>query len=754
MFIAISAGVIGYVPPIEQLQNPIDRYASQILSEDDVMLGSYSFGGKDNRIFVNYNNLSPDLVNALIATEDVRFADHSGIDAISVVRAIVKRGLLMQKSGGGGSTITQQLAKQLFSPNAGSVIQRLFQKPIEWVIAVRLEKYYTKEEIINMYLNKFDFLYSAVGIQSAARSYFNTTPKGLKIEESATLIGMCKNPSSYNPKKFADRSKWRRNIVLNQMEKYGYIDRTACDSLCNLPLELNFTRVDHKEGPAPYFREFLRLMLTAEKPVRSEYPSWLQQKFTEDSISWETNRLYGWCTKNKKNLYIDGLKIHTTINSRMQQYAEDAVLEHVGEELQPAFFKEIKGKKYAPFSFSNFSDKDKEKMINDILDRAVNQSNRHRMMKEAGASEDEIIKAFKTKTDMQVYSWNGIIDTVMTPLDSIRYYKSFLRTAFMAMDSRNGHVKAYVGGIDFASFQYDMVSQGRRQIGSTMKPFLYSLAMTEGFTPCDQLLHVQPQLIDEKGVPWTPRNSTKARLGELVTIQWGLQNSSNWVTASLMKQLSPYALERLLRSFGLKGEIAPVLAMCLGTPDISVSEMVSAYTVFTKKGIRIDPLYVTSIEDAYGNTIDTFTPQMTEVLNEDATFKMLSMLRSVVDGGTANRLRWKHKITAPMGGKTGTTQNNSDAWFMGFTPSLVAGCWVGGDDRSIHFQSMNEGQGAAAALPVFAIFMKKVFGDKELGYLESEEFDVPVEYRDPCSSGGRRQGGLSADTVGIDEFFN
>ncbi|MDR2146963.1 MAG: transglycosylase domain-containing protein [Tannerella sp.] len=761
VFVAISNGLIGYVPPIEQLENnPIDRYASQLISEDEVLLGSYSLG-KDNRMFVTYEDLSPDLVHALIATEDVRFSKHSGIDIKGVLRAIIKRGLLMQKSGGGGSTITQQLAKQLYSPSAGNIVQRLFQKPIEWVIAVRLEKYYTKEEIINMYLSKFDFLYNAVGIHTAARSYFNTTPRDLKLEEAATLVGMCKNPSLYNPVKFLERSQGRRNIVLQQMEKYGYLNKATCDSLCNLPLELNFTRIDHKEGLAPYFREYIRLMMIAEKPDKSDYPAWAQEKFTEDSIMWENNPLYGWCNKNTKsngknfNLYTDGLKIYTTVNSRMQQYAENAVAEHIGKELQPQFFKEIKGKKYAPFSFEyGVPDKKKEQIINESLQRSVNQSNRYLQLKKSGASEEEIERVFREKTEMQVFSWDGPIDTVMSPIDSILYYKSFLRTGFMAMDSRNGHVKAYVGGIDFANFQYDGVTQGRRQIGSTMKPFLYSLAMTEGFTPCDELLHVQPQLTDETGKLWSPSNSTKARIGEMVTIQWGLQQSSNWITASLMDKLSPYALERLLRSFGFTGRIDAVPAMCLGTPDISVAEMVSAYSVFTNKGIRIEPMYVTRIEDSYGNVVATFPPRINEVLDEEATFKMLSMLRSVVDGGTAGRLRWTYKLTAPMGGKTGTTQNHSDGWFMGFTPHIVAGCWVGGEDRSIHFTSMSEGQGAAAALPVFAIFMQKVFADKELGYSEKDNFDVPAEYRNPCASGSRRVGEFETDTIGLDEFFN
>jgi penicillin-binding protein 1A len=757
IFAAIANGSIGYMPPIEQLENPIDRYASQIISEDETMLGSYS-NAKDNRILVKYSDLSPQLVQALIATEDNRFAKHSGIDVKGLVRAIIKRGILMQKSGGGGSTITQQLAKQLFSPNASNVTERILQKPIEWVIAIRLEKYYTKEEIINMYLNKFDFLYNAVGIQSASRTYFNTTPKNLKTEEAATLIGMCKNPSLYNPVRYNEHARNRRNTVLRQMVRYKYLDKATCDSLCELPIVTDFKRIDHKEGLAPYFKEYLRRTLTAQKPVRSDYPSWQQQKYTEDSISWETNPLYGWCNKNVKsngshyNIYTDGLKIHTTLNSRMQQYAENAVSEHIGKELQPRFFREKKGREYAPFTFpASVSDKKKE--INRILNRAVNQSHRYRKMKEDGADEDEIARVFKTKTEMTVFTWEGVKDTIMSPLDSILYYKTFLRTGFMAMDSRTGHVKAYVGGIDFANFQYDMVTTGRRQIGSTMKPFVYSLAMIDGFTPCDKMLHVQQYLMDEQKKLWAPQNSTNKRIGEEVTLQWGLQNSSNWVTAYIMKHFSPYALERLLRSYGMKGYIDPVVSMCLGTPSISIAEMVSAYTVFTNKGILIEPMYVTHIEDIYGNTVAAFTPQVNEVLPEETAYKMLNMLQSVVDGGTAVRLRGTYRFKAPMGGKTGTTQEQADGWFMGFTPSIVAGCWVGGEEPSIHFDTM-EGQGANVALPVYALFMKKVFADKSLGYSESETFDIPEEEKDPCAPSHKKEKPERPRQSGFDDLFN
>lgn len=754
LFYSIANGSIGYMPAVEQLENPIDKFASQVLSSDGKTLGSYMHS-KDNRINVSYSDLSPYLVKALIATEDIRYAKHSGIDAQGLFRAIVKRGILMQKSGGGGSTISQQLAKQLFSPSADNVMERLFQKPIEWVIAVQLERYYTKEEIINMYLNKFDFIYNAVGIQSASRVYFATTPKNLKIEEAATLIGMCKNPSYYNAKRFNERSRGRRNTVLEQMQKAGYITRSECDSLKALPLVVRYTRVDHKDGPAPYFREYLRMIMTRKKPDRSRYASWQGQMFKDDSLAWETNPLFGWCNKNKKadgqyyNLYTDGLKIYTTIDSRMQKYAEEAVTEHISKELQPSFFREKKGRSYAPFSRDL-----RPGQVDTILMRAMRQTDRYKLLKKSGMKEDDIRKEFKTPTEMRVFSWHGDVDTIMSPLDSIRYYKAFLRAGFMSMDPRNGHVKAYVGGIDYNNFQYDMINGGRRQVGSTIKPFLYSLAMIEGFNPCDEMLHVEQKLTDENGILWNPRNAGAKRVGEMVTLQWGLQNSSNWVTAYLMKQLSPYTFVRLLHSFGLKNYIDPVISVSLGTPDVSVGEMVSAYTTFANKGIRTDPVYVTHIEDLYGNTIATFNSQVSEVLPEEASYKMLYMLRSVIDGGTGGRVRFRYGIKAPMGGKTGTTQNNSDGWFMGFTPSLVSGCWVGGEERSIHFDRLTEGQGAAVALPIYALYMQKVYADKTLGYSEKEDFDVPEQYANPCktvSEEERRQ--TPADTGGIDKMF-
>ena len=755
IFMAIANGSIGYVPPMEQLENPIDKYATQIISVDGKILGNYAHS-QDNRTFVNYKDLSSDLVRALVATEDIRFAKHSGIDAIGLFRAIVKRVILMQKSAGGGSTITQQLAKQLYSPSADNIMERFLQKPIEWVIAVQLERYYTKEEIINLYLNKFDFLHNAVGIQSSSHVYFGTTPKGLKIEEAATLIGMCKNPSYYNPVRFNDRSRGRRNVVLSQMEKAGYISKVQRDSLIALPLEIRFSRIDHKEGQARHLREYLRMTLTASKPDRKKYASWQTQKFQEDSISWETNPLYGWCNKNKKadksnyNIYTDGLKIYTTIDSRMQQYAEESVRDHMSKKVQPDFFREKKGRSYAPFS------KDlKPEEVEGIMKRAMQQTDRYKGLKNNGMSEEDIRKSFSQPVEMTVFSWNGPIDTLMSPTDSIKYYKSFLHSAFMAMDAHTGHVKAYVGGIDYNSFEYDMVNGGRRQIGSTMKPFLYSLAMVEGINPCDQMLHVEQHLVDENGKPWVPRNSDKKNVGETVSIQWGLQNSSNWVTAYLMKQLSPYTLVRLLRSYGIKGPVDPVVSLALGTPDISVGEMVSAYTTFPNKGIRVEPLYITRIEDSFGNVVASFNPQTTEVLTEEATYKMLFMLQSVMNGGTGGSVRGRYGIRAPMGGKTGTTQNHSDGWFMAFTPSLVAGCWVGGEERSIHFDSMNEGQGARMALPIYGMFMQKVYADKALGYSEKEGFDVPGQYMNPCKDKEPplENHNIPVQSTGIDKIF-
>ena len=754
IFFSIAKGWIGYMPPVEDLENPNYKFATEVFSEDGKVLGTYSYS-KENRVFVGYNDLSPNIINALIATEDVRFAEHSGIDAYALTRAVVKRGILMQKNAGGGSTITQQLSKQLYSPSADNVMERLFQKPIEWVIAVKLERYYTKEEILTMYLNKFDFLNNAVGIKTAAFTYFGCEPKDLKIEEAATLVGMCKNPSLYNPVRYNERSRGRRNVVLDQMRKSGYITEAERDSLQALPLKLKYNRVDHKEGLATYFREYLRGVLTAKKPDKANYRGWQMQKYYEDSLDWENNPLFGWCEKNTKkdgtkyNLYTDGLKIYTTLDSRMQQYAEDAVTEHL-KELQGYFFKEKKGAKKAPYTFRLT-----QEQVDEILGRAMRLSDRYRLMKKAGATEAEIKKAFDTPEEMSVFSWEGEKDTIMTPMDSIRYYKFFLRAGFMSMDPRSGHVKAYVGGPNYHYFQYDMAMVGRRQVGSTIKPFLYTLAMENGFSPCDEVRHVEYTLIDENGKPWTPRNANKKLIGDMVTVKWGLANSDNWITAYLMSKLNPYNLKRLIHTFGVRNrDIVPSVSLCLGPCEISVGEMVSAYTAFPNKGIRVAPLFVTRIEDNDGNVLATFAPEMQEVISVSSAYKMLVMLRAVVNEGTGGRVR-RLGVKADMGGKTGTTNYNADGWFMGFTPSLVSGCWVGGEDRDIHFDTMLHGQGASMALPIWTKYMVKVLGDKSLGYDENETFQLPEGY-DPCKDDINLEGDthIEEPIEGLDELFN
>ena len=730
-FWAINNGWIGYMPPVEELQNPINRYATQIYSSDGKIMGTWNYN-RENRVLVDYSQLSPSLIQALVATEDIRFYDHSGIDFFALGRAIIKRGILRQKSAGGGSTITQQLAKQLYSGTAHSVMERMLQKPIEWVIAVQLERNYTKDEIIAMYLNYFDFLHNAVGIKTASNTYFGKEPKDLTVNEAATLVGLCKNPSYFNPVRHHDRSQERRNVVLGQMVKAGYLTEEQYQQYSAEPLKLNFHVSDHKDGVAVYFRDYLRRYMMAKKPERSEYPSWNMVRYHIDSINWETDPLYGWCNKNRKrngdnyNVYTDGLKVYTTIDSRMQEYAEQAAREHIVKFLQPAFNKENRGRKSAPYS-----GKLSAEQVNKILMRSVRQCERYRVLKESGASEEEIKRSFNTRTEMSVFTYHGEVDTVMTPMDSIRYYKSFLRCGFMSMCPQNGHVKAYVGGLDLMHFAYDMCMEGRRQVGSTIKPFLYSLAMENGFSPCDLAPNVQETYI-VGGRAWTPRNGSRAHYGEMVTLKWGLQQSNNWISAYLMSKLNPQAFVTLLREYGINNpEIHPSMALCLGPCDITVGEMVSAYTVFVNHGIRTSPLLVTKIADNEGNVIAEFQPRMNEVISEESAHKMLYMLKAVVEGGTAGRLRYKYNIPGDIAGKTGTTNNNSDAWFMGITPTLVSGCWVGGEDRDIHFTMTSMGQGAAGALPVWAYYMRRVYADKRLGYNGNAVFDLPAGYN-PC----------------------
>ena len=718
VFWMITQGMLGYLPPLDELQNPKNKFATEIISADMQSLGR--FYRNENRVSVEYTDISPYMIDALIATEDVRFYDHTGVDLKSLMRAIMKLG-----KAGGGSTLTQQLAKQLWSPRAENIFERALQKPIEWVIATKLERLYSKEEILTMYLNQFDFLYNAVGIKSAAQVYFSTTPAELKQEEAALLVGMCKNPSLYNPRRRPENALSRRNTVLNQLCKYEYITEEVCDSLKALPIELKYQSVDHKQGLAPYFREYLRQVLTAKEPKKSNYSEWNMIQYKIDKRQWEENPLYGFCQKNHKpdgtpyDLYHDGLRIYTTLDSRMQQYAEEAVMEHM-QELQKSFFKEKRKKAYAPFAQELTMEE-----IDAIMARAMRQTDRYRALKKQGKTEKEIEKIFDTAVAMQIFSYDGIIDTMMTPMDSIKWNKHFLRCGFMSMDAHTGAVKAYVGGPNFANFQYDMVSTGRRQVGSTIKPYLFTLAMDEGMWPCDSTVNDSITLYDAQGEAWTPRDDHHANQGEMVTLNWGLEKSSNWITAYLMSLFTPEQLVKMMRSFGIEGQLDPVVSLCLGPCEVSVKEMVDAYTTFPNKGIRVEPLMVTRIEDNNGNILATFTPKTHEIISETTSYKMIYMLRNVMDHGTGVRARFRYGLKSPMGGKTGTSQNHSDGWFVGFTPSLVSGVWVGGEERSIHFDNMSAGQGANMALPIWAIYMQKVYADEELGYDKEEEFDVP-----------------------------
>ena len=720
-FWLISAGKLGFMPTFEELENPNNRFASEVYFADGPIMNRYF--EKENRKYIEYREIPQSVIDALIATEDVRFYDHSGVDVRGLFR--VAKGLLTANtSAGGGSTISQQLAKMLFPRESDlNVFELAIRKFREWVIAVRLEKSYTKEEILTMYLNKYDFLNLAVGISSAADIYFQVPLDSLKVEQAAMLIGMAKNSSYYNPVRRPELTLNRRNVVLSQMYKYDKITREECDSLKKLPLGLNFKRVDHKEGLATYFREYLRLFMTANKPDRKRYRDLSQ--FRLDSVAWETNPLYGWCKKNVKvdgshyDLYSDGLKIYTSIDSRMQKYAEEAVREHLSQDLQPLFDKE-KVKKLRP----PFSNDMTPAEIEEVLDRSIRQSERYRVLSKQGMSFDEIRKTFDQPLEMQVFTWNGIRDTVMTPLDSIKHYKSFFRSGFMVMQPQTGYIKAYVGGPDYRYFMYDMVSAGKRQVGSTIKPILYTLAMQEGLGPCDKVPNIPQTFILPTGEPWSARGGTK-RQGEMVTLRWGLANSENNISAWVLKQFTPEAVAQMAHKMGITSFIDPVPSVFLGTAEITVKEMVAAYSIFANKGVYNSPLPVYRIEDKYGNVLQEFRPESREVITENTAYLMCNLLEGVVTGGTGVRLRYKYKLMNPMGGKTGTTQKHADGWFMGVTPDLVGGVWVGAEDRSIHFQNLANGQGASMALPIWAKFLLKVYADPRLK-MSDRPFDRPA----------------------------
>ena len=720
-FWLISAGKLGFMPTFEELENPNNRFASEVYFADGPIMNRYF--EKENRKYIEYREIPQSVIDALIATEDVRFYDHSGVDVRGLFR--VAKGLLTANtSAGGGSTISQQLAKMLFPRESDlNVFELAIRKFREWVIAVRLEKSYTKEEILTMYLKKYDFLNLAVGISSAADIYFQVPLDSLKVEQAAMLIGMAKNSSYYNPVRRPELTLNRRNVVLSQMYKYDKITREECDSLKKLPLGLNFKRVDHKEGLATYFREYLRLFMTANKPDRKRYRDLSQ--FRLDSVAWETNPLYGWCKKNVKvdgshyDLYSDGLKIYTTLDSRMQKYAEEAVREHLSQDLQPLFDKE-KVKKLRP----PFSNDMTPAEIEEVLDRSIRQSERYRVLSKQGMSFDEIRKTFDQPLEMQVFTWNGIRDTVMTPLDSIKHYKSFFRSGFMVMQPQTGYIKAYVGGPDYRYFMYDMVSAGKRQVGSTIKPILYTLAMQEGLGPCDKVPNIPQTFILPTGEPWSARGGTK-RQGEMVTLRWGLANSENNISAWVLKQFTPEAVAQMAHKMGITSFIDPVPSVFLGTAEITVKEMVAAYSIFANKGVYNSPLPVYRIEDKYGNVLQEFRPESREVITENTAYLMCNLLEGVVTGGTGVRLRYKYKLMNPMGGKTGTTQKHADGWFMGVTPDLVGGVWVGAEDRSIHFQNLANGQGASMALPIWAKFLLKAYADPRLK-MSDRPFDRPA----------------------------
>ena len=741
---AISQGWFGKLPPVSDLQNPINKYASRVYSDDGKLIGTWSYAS-ENRLLVPYDSLPENLVNALVATEDVRFYDHSGIDAKAIARAVVKRLVMGQKSAGGGSTVTQQLAKQLYSDVAKTDGKRMMQKPIEWFIAVQLERYYTKEEIITMYLNYFDFLYMGVGVKNASRTYFGKEPIDLDLNQCATLVGMCKNPSLYNPYKRGENGEYlqsercieRRNVVLGQMVKAGYITQAEMDEVKEQPLALlpKPKITSHKEGAAPYFRVYLQRIMMAKRPERSQYASWQGQQYQDDSIAWENDPIYGWCNKNTKkdgshyNIYTDGLKIYTTIDTRMQKMAEEALFEHVAKYLQPAFEREIKYSRTGPYKEMSV-----EKM-NKVIDRYVRQSQRYWSMKESGLSDEEIMEAFNVPVDMRVFKYGSSYDNPeevevrMSPRDSIIYYKKFLRASVCAIDPRNGQVKAYVPGLNFDHFQWDNVlGGGHRQVGSTIKPLLYSLALSsQDFTPCD-IVSASPRSYGN----WTPKGSD---LG-MVPLKTALAHSNNHASVYLLNLIKPQTFidflgkQLKMSTYTMK----PNLTLALGSCDLSIGEMASAYTIFPSFGVHYSPQLVTRIEDAEGNIIANFTPRMNEVLSKEKAYQMIYMLKAVINEGTGRALRGgTYHITAELGGKTGTTNSNADGWFIGFCPKLVVASWVGGEDRDIHFGSMAFGQGARAALPIFGKLMRKIYDSKKLGIYENDKFDIPEDYQ-PCSS--------------------
>ena len=726
------------IPSFEELESPQSNLATQVIGDDGhTVLSTFHI---ENRSYVTYDELSQNLVEALVATEDVRFYEHSGIDFKSLARVVVKTILGGDSSQGGGSTVTQQLAKTLYPrqdlSEMGKVqkmIKMIGIKLSEWGTAVKLERSYTKEEIITMYFNQVFFGSNAYGIKSAAQTFFGKSPSDLTVEESATLVGMVNKPTRYNPALNPDKSLGRRNFVISQMQKAGFLSEAEADSISQIPITLSYQIQDHTAGSGLYFRDMLRRTMSASEPVRSSYRQY--EDYVVDSLQWAEDPFYGWINKNLKpdgtkyDIYRDGLRIYTTINPKMQKYAEDAVAEHLGADLQGRFDRGLKGLRNQPFS----NDVEKSQ-INSIMKMARRDSDRYRNQKKAGKSDDEIYKTFSEPQKMRLFAWNGAqrtyVDTTMTPDDSIRYYKRHLRSSFIAMTPDKGEIKAYVGGPDFKAFQYDNARQSKRQIGSTIKPFLYTLAMQEGMSPCDEVANVPQTFIIAEDKVWTPKSTDKDEyIGNMVTLKWGLAKSSNNISAYLMKQYGPEAMVEMMRKMGVGSFLDPVPPLCVGSANISLYEMVAAYNTFPSEGVYVRPVFVTRIEDNEGNVLARFSTKKREAISDQTAYLMANLMQGVVNSGTAYALRSRYGLTGEIAGKTGTTNNNADGWFIGYTPELTAGAWTGFENEQIHFQYIGNGGGSASALPIWGLFMKKVTSDPSLAkYYDKVEFDRPVGY--------------------------
>ncbi len=748
IMILIGNGKMGFMPDFARLENPQSNLASELITEDGELLGKYFI---ENRSYVDYEDLAPHLVDALVGTEDVRYYRHSGIDLRSLTRVAIKS-VLLGKDEGGGSTISQQLAKNLFPRDTtvnktkiGRTLHLASNKFKEWNTGVRLERSYSKNEIIAMYLNTVPFGgESIIGIKSASRTFFNTTQDSLRIEQAAVLVGMLKAPTAYNPRINPERSIVRRNTVINQMVKYGSLTEEVADSVKLIPITVDYNLASHLTGHAKHFRIFLSKFMNRSVPTppRDGAGVLAWERYRRDSLRWADDKLYGWINKNYKpdgtqyDIYRDGLKIYTTVNYKMQQYAEEAVEAQMKDYLQPEFFKEKKGRANAPFEHISRE----ESTL--ILNRAIRQTDRYRSMAASGVPWDSIKMSFNEPVNMKLFSWNGNIDTVLTPIDSIRYMKHILRAGFMAMDPQNGNVKAFVGGHNYRYFQYEHVYQGRRQVGSTIKPFLYLLAMQEGYSPCNMVPLVAttfPNIINNKDTTYTPKAPGRNIFaGKMVSLKWGLATSHNWVSAWLFKNFNAQNIIDLMRKMGVTSYIDPVPSMIYGPSDISLEEMVGAFNTFSNGGVYVSPVYVTRIEDRHGNIISSFHPVEQEAISQETAYLMLSLLRNVVDmtgryrgefySGTSNRLRFRYGFTGELAGKTGTTQNQSDGWFIGLAPRLTAAAWVGGEDRAIHFDNLLLGSGTNMALPIYGEFLKRVYADSTLGITMEDDFERPLDF--------------------------